>query len=120
MLDLPPDQQPPQDLRVPRSPVWSGDPSDAGSGKSCFIRRRPNFRVTGNDMAGGRGLGENGSRDKCSLSATQSSPFQLNPLQRSSQDLSGTKIGRSLNLNEVCRIGIANSFKFETKSAGNE
>ena len=47
-------------------------------------------------------------------------PFQLNPLRRSSQDLSGTKIGRSLNLNEVCRIGIANSFKFETKSAGNE
>ena len=108
--------------QVPQSPVLLGGPLDVGSGETVpsFVRfpqilKFSGVGVTGNDMEGGGGwVGETNAH------------FPLPPSTQSTSKMSlgferelGTKIGKALNLNEVCRIGIDDPLNFESNPGEN-
>ena len=93
---------------------------DLGKTVPSFVRfpQIPKFSgvgVTGNDMEGvGRFVGETNAH------------FPLPPSTQSTSKMSlgferelGTKIGKALNLNKVCRIGIDDPLNFESNPGKN-
>ena len=108
--------------QVPQSPVLLGGPLDVGSGETVpsFVRfpqilKFSGVGVTGNDKEGvGKVVGETNAH------------FPLPPSTQSTSKMSlgferelGTKIGKALNLNEVCRIGIDDPLNFESRPREN-